>query len=49
MSVSLDSIEAGFSGYNDGISKFIEEVLKVTQKFEVTRDFFEMKKALVIR
>lgn len=46
---SLDDLQVGFSGYNDGLSKFIVEVLKRVQNFEVDREFFEIKKALAIR
>lgn len=45
----MDSLELGFSGYNDGIAPFISSVLKSIQSYTIDRDFFENKRALMIR
>lgn len=49
VSISLDYLICGFDGYNDGISNFIKEILKSLQSFEVSPEYFEMKKAQTIR
>ena len=49
LGLTMDDLQCSISGYNDGISAFVKEVLNSVQNFEITKDFFEIKKALVIR
>lgn len=49
VSLSSDYLTVGFSGYNDGIQNYMQEVMKLIQTYTVTEQFFNDKKALMIR
>ena len=49
ISNGMDDFQIGFQGYNDGISNFINEVLKSLQTYKVSEDFFNIKRELLIR
>jgi secreted Zn-dependent insulinase-like peptidase len=44
-----ESLEASFYGYNDKLQPLVQEVLGAVRTHTVTKDFFENKKAFLIR
>jgi hypothetical protein len=45
----MDYLEGSFYGYNDGMVPYISELISSLHSFTVQKDFFENKKALLIR
>lgn len=46
---STDFLHVSFAGYNDGLENYIEEVFQSLQTFKVEEQFFNDKKAVMIR
>ena len=49
LSLSIDFMNISFAGYNDGLENYIEEVFQSLQTFKVEEQFFNNKKAVMIR
>lgn len=42
-------MQVSFAGYNDGLENYIEEVFECLQTFNVQEQFFNDKKAVMVR